>query len=313
MNQPMHFDLPRFRDFSGQFAQDGLHAGDLAEDAIFGYSPVPGDSPFGFVLGTGLGGLQGDLSLGPPQIIGGATQTDQNVQTGLSNIEGQDLTNAGRARLAKNPGDPESLEQQAQDKAMQGAEKPEQMMQQMLQQMLQMAAQMGGQFGQQFGQLSQQFSQLFGQATQQMSQLFSQAGKAGASGIEPAATAAATGLDAAGGAGAGGGGGLGATMPAGLEEAVTPMTTSSALAPSAIPPASAAQAAAAAGRGSSMMPMMPMVPPHRGSGEGGASVKRDPKIFPQTKIYDPPKGTEQNFGANPEIEAEEPPFGTAKA
>ncbi|MCV7200178.1 hypothetical protein [Mycobacterium angelicum] len=311
MNQPMHFDVPMFRDLSGQLAENGFEAGNIAEDVTFGFVPVPGDSPFGGALGPRLTGLHGGLALTPPQLTGGATQTDQNVQTGLSNIESRDQVNAGRARLAKNPGDPESLEQQAQDKAKQGAEKPEQMMQQMMQQMLQMAAQMGGQFGQQFGQLSQQFSQLFGQATQQVSQLFSQAGKAGASSIEPMAGTAATGLDAAGGAGAGGGG-LGATMPAGLDEPVTPMTTSSALAPSAIPAAAAGTStSAAAGRGT--MPMMPVMPmAHRGSGEGGASVKRNPKIFPESKIYDPPKGTEQNFGANPEIEAEEPPFGTAK-
>lgn len=313
MNQPMHFDIPMFRDLSGQLAENGFGAGNLAEEVTFGFAPVPGDSPFGGALGSLLTGLHGGLALTPPQLTGGATQTDQDVQTGLSNIEGQDLTNAGRARLAKNPGDPESLEQQAQDKAKQGAEKPEQMMQQMLQQMLQMAAQMGGQFGQQFGQLSQQFSQLFGQATQQVSQLFSQAGKAGASGIEPMAGAAAAGLDAAGAVGAGGGG-LGVTVPAGLDEPVTPMTTSSALAPSAIPAAAAGASTSTAGASRAGMPMMPMMPmAHRGSGEGGASVKRDPKIFPESKIYDPPKGTEQNFGANPEIEAEEPPFGTAKA
>lgn len=313
MNQPMHFDLPRFRDFSGQFAQDGVRAGEVAQDAIFGYAPAPGDSPFGVVLGTGLGGLQGDLSLAPPQITGGATQTDQNVQTGLSNVEGQDQINAGRARLAKNPGDPESLEQQAREQAKAGAEKPEQMMQQMLQQMMQMAAQTGGQLGQQLGQFTQQFSQLFGQATQQMGQLFSKAGESGAHAVEPALGAAASGLDAAGGAGGGAGGGLGVTMPAGLDGPVTPMTTSSALTPSAIPPVTAAGTSASAAAGRGAMPMMPMMPmAHRGSGEG-ASVKRDPKIFPQSKIYDPPKGTEQNFGANPEIEAEEPPFGTAKA
>ncbi|MCV7145579.1 hypothetical protein [Mycobacterium riyadhense] len=314
MNQPMHFDIATFRDMSGRMAEDGFHAGNLARDATFSYSPAGGNSPTGFILSTGLGALQGDLALGPPGILDGAAGTDRGVQTGLSNIEGQDQTNAGRARLAKDPGDPESIEQQAADKAKEAAEKPEQMMQQMLQQMLQMAAQTGGQFGQQFGQLSQQFSQLFGQATQQMSQLFSQAGKAGASGVEPAVDAAAAGLDAAGAAGGGAGGaGLGVTMPAGLDEAVTPMTTSSALAPSAIPLAAGPQAASAAGRGG--MPMMPMMPmaPHRGSGDGSTSVKRDPKIFPESKIYDPPKGTEQNFGANPEIEAEEPPFGTAKA
>lgn len=312
MNQPMGFDIPQFRDLSNRMAQNGLAAGNLARDATFSYSNVIGNSPLGFTISTGTGALQSELGLMPPQITNQALETNEHTQTGLMNIEGQDQLNAGRTRVAEQSGDPQSLEQQAAEKTKEMAEKPEQMLQQMLQTAAQTGGQVGQQLGQQFGQVSQQFGQLAGQGFQQVSQLLSKAGETGAHAVEPAIDAAAAGLDAAG-AGGGAGAGLGATMPAGLDEAVIPMTTSSALTPSSIPPASAASAAAAsAGRGG--MPMMPLLPmaPHRGTGEG-ASVKRDPRIFPEGKIYEPPQGTEQNFGANPEIEAEEPPFGTAKA
>ena len=43
-------------------------------------------------------------------------------------------------------------------------------------------------------------------------------------------------------------------------------------------------------------------------------AKRDPLVFPETKLFEPARGVEQNFGANPAIESDEPPFGeTASA
>jgi len=93
---------------------------------------------------------------------------------------------------------------------------------------------------------------------------------------------------------------------------VTPMTASSALNPSALSAPGAAPTASTGAGAGRMMPMMPMHGMNQGQGAQGKSTKRDPVIYPESALHEPPKGVEQIFGANPEIESEEPPFGTEK-
>lgn len=57
-----------------------------------------------------------------------------------------------------------------------------------------------------------------------------------------------------------------------------------------------------------MMPMHGMHGAGQGAGGGGKTQKRDPVIFPDKALHEPPSGVNQTLGANPEIDSDEPPF-----
>lgn len=242
--------------------------------------------------------------------------------------------------------DPESIDQEAREKAEQmlNGDQITSQMGQMVGQAAQAGAQAGQQLSQQLNQAGQQMGQVFQQASQQIGQLV---GKAGQSLSTPSldlagldAAAGVGGLDAGlGGAGGGGvpdfgggagdfGGGMGDFGGGGgmgdfgaLNETGTgptpAMTTSAALMPSPLtPPASntSASSNSTAAARAPMMPMMPMMPMAGMGNQGGQADKtttRDPVIFAEGPLYEPPTGVEQNFGAPPAIETEEPPFGTS--
>ncbi|MFV8142155.1 hypothetical protein ACNQR7_31705 [Mycolicibacterium senegalense] len=339
MSQPMSFDYAQFSGASQKMKQDGQDAASSARTAVSSYSSPAGTSPVGAQISLLSGQLQGGLSQSPMQLDSGATQTDSATQNALGGIENQDAANAaqiqgqglggseaanalqglpaGMPTGGENPLDPESIDKEAQAKAkdmMSGDQASQQMMQ-----MLQMGGQMGGQIAQQLAQQVQQFTQQLNQQVQQvgqqMSQMVSKAVEGAAKSAADSAIDTAVpdlGLGGGGLGGGGGGGGMpdpGITQAAGLGSPVTPMTTSSALVqPGSGSPAAPPASSTPGGR----MPggMMPMIPPHMMRGAGGGqddSVKRDPKIFPERKLFEGPPGSPQNFGANPDID-DEPPF-----
>jgi ElaB/YqjD/DUF883 family membrane-anchored ribosome-binding protein len=309
-----NFNIPEFLDGSRQLSLDGTNASQQVQGGVDGFNPPRGQSPQGQAAGTRFAGYQGILG-GIPQTIGnGANDNNQRVQRSLQEMQGIDGQNAGLVDGAsKDPMDPQSIDQDAQKEAkdMLDGDKTDQQMEQILQQMLQAGMQGAQQVSQQIGQLVNQLNQAMNQVVQQVSQIASQAvGQAASHAAENALNAAASGLGDGLGAGGGAGAGAGAgTIPAGLEEPVTPMTTSPALVQGTGPVAPTAAPASAAG---ARMPMMPMMPMHGRQGEKDRR-KRNPNIFPEGRIYEPPAGTVQNFGANPEIDAEAPPFGTSKS
>lgn len=325
-----------FRDTSRELAQGVQTAADALDNALTSNPPQSGDSPLGQRISLLTNGIATGFSPVPPQLSNDAQSQDSKTNMALSSIENQDAQNASGFQNGSTPGqglvgsdtpgslDPESIDQEAKDKA-------EQMLgddqaQQMMQQMMQMGAQTGGQIAQQ---LSQQLSQIGNKLSEVVSKAGEQVGQLVGKVAEQAAKSATEvatpdlGLDGFGGGFGGGGGGLGSgggggmdpgtTMPAGLQTPVAPMNTSSALQSSSLQAPGGGSPTSAAG---SRMPMMPMMPMHgmhgqkQGTGEG---INRDPAIFPEGKIYDAPQGVEQTFGAIPEIESEEPPFGTSTA
>lgn len=307
-----YFNIPEFVGGSRQLAQDGANAGEAGQGGLNGFTPPGANSPHGQIATGKLADWHGQLATAPPQISNDANGNDQYVQGALQDLQGIDSQNAGLVKAAsQDPMDPESIDKDAQSEAkdMLNNDQTDQQMQQILQELLQEGMQFGQQASQQIGQLVNQLNQAMGQVVQQVSQIASQAaGQAASHAASDALNAAGAGLaDGLGGAGdAGAGAG---TIPAGLEEPVTPMTTSPALVQGTGPIAPAATPATAAG---ARMPMMPMMPMHGRQGEKDKR-KRNPNIFPVGRLYEPPTGTVQNFGANPEIDAEAPPFGTAKS
>ncbi|ORB76408.1 hypothetical protein, partial [Mycobacterium timonense] len=114
--------------------------------------------PVGNQISLCTGQLQTGLAPAGPALADGADGVNNGVQTGMTGIENQDGQNAaGFNDGTPDDGelDPESIDQDAQDKAqeMLGGDKTEQMMEQMLQ----MGMQTGSQIAEQ---LSQQFSQI---------------------------------------------------------------------------------------------------------------------------------------------------------
>lgn len=316
-----------FRDTSRELAQGVQTAADALDNALTSNPPQSGDSPLGQRISLLTNGIATGFSPVPPQLSGDAQSQDSNTNMALSSIENQDAQNASGFQNGSTPGqglvgsdtpgslDPESIDQEAKDKA-------EQMLgddqaQQMMQQMMQMGAQTGGQIAQQ---LSQQLSQIGSKLNEAVSKAGEQVGQLVGKVAEQAAESATEvatpdlELDGFGGGGFGGGGGggmdPGTTMPAGLQTPVAPMNTSSALQSSSLQAPGSGSPTSAAG---SRMPMMPMMPMHGQKQAAGEGTKRDPAIFPEDKIYDAPQGVEQTFGAIPEIESEEPPFGTTTA
>lgn len=316
-----------FRDTSRELAQGVQTAADALDNALTSNPPQSGDSPLGQRISLLTNGIAAGFSPVPPQLSGDAQSQDSKTNMALSSIENQDAQNASGFQNGSTPGqglvgsdtpgslDPESIDEEAKAKAeeMLGDDQAQQMMQQMMQ----MGAQTGGQIAQQ---LSQQLSQIGSKLGEVVSKAGEQVGQLVGKVAEQAAESATEvatpdlGLDGLGGGGFGGGGGggmdPGTTMPAGLQTPVAPMNTSSALQSSSLQAPGGGSPTSAAG---SRMPMMPMMPMHgmhgqkQGAGEG---TNRDPAIFPEGKIYDAPQGVEQTFGAIPEIESEEPPFGT---
>lgn len=335
MSQPMTYDLPAFRNGSDGLGQKGREAGsDLSTGVQSALSPPGASSPVGNQIAMYTGQLQTGLSPAGPALSNGATDLNNTTQQGMSGIENQDAQNAAGFKDGNTtPGDglagsdtpgqldPDSIDQEAQDKAkdMLGGDKSQQMMEQVLQMGMQTASQIAQQLSQQLSQIGSKLGEVVGKAGEQVGQLASKAMESATKSATEAATPdlALDGLGGGGGGfsggGGGGGGGMdpGTTMPAGLETPVTPMNGSSALQASPLQGAGAGSPAAAA---SSRMPMMPMMPMHgvHGNNKGqGETTKRDPAIFPEDKLYDGPPGVEQTFGAIPEIESEEPPFGTS--
>ncbi|PJE03581.1 MAG: hypothetical protein CK429_32770 [Mycobacterium sp.] len=327
----MTFNIPEFRGGSDGLGNQGHQAAsDLSSGVQSALSPPGASSPVGNQISMFTGQLQTGLSPAGPALTNGATDLTNAVQQGMSSIENQDAQNAAGFKDGSTPGaglagsdtpgqlDPDSIDKEAKEKAqdMLGGDKTQQEMQQLLQMGMQTGSQIAQQLSQQLSQIGSKLSEAVGKAGEQVGQLASKA-------VESATKAASDvakpdlGLDGLGGGGGfgggGGGGGMdpGTTMPAGLETPVTPMNGSSALQASPLQGPGAGTSAAAAG---SRMPMMPMMPMHgaRGHKDGeGETTKRDPAIFPEDKLYDAPTGVEQTFGAIPEIESEEPPFGTS--
>ncbi|KAA1250192.1 hypothetical protein F0Q45_10945 [Mycobacterium simiae] len=327
MSQPLRFDLPAFRGGSDGLGEKGRQAGsDLSSGVSSALSPPGASSPVGNQISMFTGQLQTGLSPAGPALTSGATDISNAVQQGTSSIENQDAQNAAGFQNGGTPGDglagsdtpgqldPESIDQEAKDKAqeMLGGDRMQQMMLQMLQTGLQTGSQIAQQLSQQLSQIGSQLGEVVGKAGEQVGQLASKAVESAAKSTTEAATPDFDGLGAAGGFGGGGGGGMdpGMTVPAGLETPVTPMNGSSALQASPLQAPGASPAAAASSR-MPMMPMMPMHGAHGGNKGSGETTKRDPAIFPEGKLYEAPVGVEQTFGAIPEIESEEPPFGSA--
>ncbi|MDD4866116.1 MAG: hypothetical protein PHQ28_03020, partial [Mycobacterium sp.] len=309
-----YFNIPEFVGGSRQLAQDGANAGQAGQGGLNGFTPPGANSPHGQIATGKMADWHGQLATAPPQINNDANGNDQYVKGALQDLEGIDSQNAGLVKAAsQDPMDPESIDKmdpesidtdaQSEAKDMLNSDQTDQQMQQIMQELLQEGAQFGQQASQQISQMVNQLNQAMNQVVQQVSQMASQAATQAAShaasdALNAAGAGLADGLGAAGDAGAG-------TIPAGLEEPVTPMTTSPALVQGTGPIAPAAAPATAAG---ARMPMMPMMPMH-GKGEKDKR-KRNPNIFPVGRLYEPPAGTVQNFGANPEIDAAAPPFGT---
>jgi uncharacterized membrane protein len=302
----LDIDTPQFRNGSRKLGQSGSQAGQAMSGGVNAYDIGDGNSFTGHAIRVLSAGLQGGVAQTPGMTSNGGLQLDQSTNGALNAIQGIDQANA--ALINGDPSmDPNS--NGAQDEAKKNGDQTDQQMQQILQEMMQAGMQAGQQIPQQIQQLVQQLNQGMNQVVQQVSQFAQQAAGAAAHAATPAidaASALGNGLGAAGGAGA-----AGATMPAGLEEPVTPMTTSPALVQGTGPIAPAAGSAGAAA--GSRMPMMPMMPMHGKKDDDKNKRKRDPNIFPEGRLYDPPVGTLQNFGANPEIDSAEPPFGTTRS
>jgi hypothetical protein len=231
--------------------------------------------------------------------------------------------------------DPASIDQEAREKAekMLGGDQMGQQMSQMLGQAAQAGAQAGQQVSQQLNQIGQQLGQGLQQAGQKLGELVGKAvggggiatpdlgldglGGAGIGGSVPD-LGGAGGIPDFGGGGAGdfgGAGGVGDIGGAGIGGDTTVgagMTTSPALLPSPLaPPGTGSQnnTATRVPMAAPMMPMMPMA--GRGAqGDNADTTKRDPVIFAERPLYEATEGVEQVIGARPEIESEEPPFGT---
>lgn len=325
----MTFDLPAFGSASDALGEKGRQAGsDLSSGVQSSLSPPSATSPAGNQVSMLTGQLQMGLSPAGPALSAGASDLSNTVQTGLSGIESQDAQNAAGFQNGGTPGsglagsdvpgqlDSDSIDQEAKDKAEQmlGGDQMQQMMMQMMQTGLQAGTQVAQQLSQQLSQISSKLGEAVGKVGEQVGQFTSKAVESAVKSASETATPA-LGLDGLGGGGGGfgGGGGMdpGTTMPAGLETPVTPMNGSSALQASALQaPGGGSPSAAGPGR----MPMMPpMMPMHGAQGNKGSGepTKRNPAIFPEGKLYEGPEGVEQVFGAIPEIESEEPPFGTA--
>lgn len=307
-----YFNIPEFVGGSGQLAQDGANAGEAGQGGLNGFTPPGANSPHGQIATGKLADWHGQLATAPPQISNDANGNDQYVQGALQDLQGIDSQNAGLVAAAgQDPMDPESIDKDAQSEAkdMLDGDQTDQQMQQIMQELLQEGMQVGQQAGQQISQLVNQLNQAMDQVVQQATQAVQQAATQAVShAASDALNAAATGLGDGLGVAGDAGGAAASTIPAGLEAPVTPMTTSPALVQGTGPIAPAAVPATAAG---ARMPMMPMMPMHGKQGEKDKR-KRNPNLFPAGRLYEPPTGTVQNFGANPEIDAEAPPFGTAK-
>jgi len=366
----MEFNIPGFRAASSQIAGQGQTAATTVSEAVTtNLVPILGASPFEAATGVMAGQLQGVLSPKGPALGAAGSALDGKTQAALSAIDAQDATNAARFPNASAPSvpntgaanqagdaataagdaaadtagtagelDPDSIDQEARDKAEQmlGGDQITQQMGQMAGQAAQAAAQAGQQLSQQFNQVGQQLGQGLQQAGQQLGQLVGKAtqgvsgniatpdlgldslgGAADIGGGVPDLGGAGGVPDFGGGAGDfGGGGGIGDVGGIGdglgAASAAGPgMTTSPALVPSPLtPPGGGAQnnSATRVPMTAPMMPMMPMAA--RGSqGQNDNATKRDPIIFAERPLYEPPEGVEQVIGARPEIESEEPPFG----
>ncbi|SLH42044.1 hypothetical protein [Mycobacteroides abscessus] len=300
-------------------------------------APLPASSPMGSRISQAIGSIQGQMSNTPMFAKAGAEGLDNGTQSAVADIEGEDKQSAGEFQGGTGgtndggpsgnqalsggqiPGelDPKSIDEEAKQKAkeMLGGkdQDPSQMFSKILETMGQAGGQLGQQLGQQFQQAMQQFNQMASQGMQQVSQMASKAAESAAAEASNIGSGlgglGASGLGEVGGGGLGGvGAGLGDTVPAGGGEPVAPMTTSTQLTPNGVGPAAPAGGAAnGAGARGGTMPFMPMHPQNKQGDKD--SIKRDPAIFASGPVYEGPKGVEQNFGKNPEILSEEPPFG----
>jgi hypothetical protein len=302
-------DGPAVRRSSRQLQQGGHQASQAMGNGVNSYNIGGGTSKTGKAIHVIMAGSKNGVEHTPGETSDGGQQNDDSTNGALDGMENLDAQNAALVKGASM--DPDSIDQDAQKEAkdMLDGDKTDQQFEQILQEMIQMGTQFGQQASQQIGQLVNQLNQAMNQVIQQVTQAASQAATQAASHAASDALGAAgalgDGLGGAGDAGAGAG-----TIPAGMEEPVTPMTTSPALVQGTGPVALAASPASAAGARPPMMPMMP--PMHGGKGDKDKR-KRNPNIFPEGRIYEPPIGTVQNFGANPEIDAEAPPFGSSKS
>ncbi len=319
MTQPLTLDTPAFRGGSNTLAQKGRTAGsDLSKGVGSSLTPPASTSPVGYQISLGVGGLQTGLSPAGPALATGSGDLNDTTQQGMSSVENQDAANAAGFPNGDTPGapglagsdtpgelDPESIDEEAQNAAedMLDGDQMTQMMQQGLQTGIQTGTQIAQQFSQQLSQLSSKLGEVVGKAGEQIGQLTGKVAQAASEAASAAPDLGLSGLGASGLGGLGAGlGAAGATIPAGMETPVKPMNTSSALQPSALKPPGGAPSTPGSMNG--RMPMMPFMP-MRGKSEkdGDNTTKRDPAIFPDDKIYDPPQGVEQTFVANPEIES----------
>lgn len=355
-------------------------ASDLTSGVTSNLAPPAASSPVGNMISMLTGQLQGGLAQTGPSLSLEGTTTNTKTHNALAAIDAQDQTNSAKftngsptTPSASNPGaagdaadagtqagdaagaagdaaaeaagavdelDPDSIDQEARDKAEQmlSGEQMTQQMGQMAGQAAQAASQAGQQLSQQFNQVGQQLGQGLQQAGQQLGQLVGKATQ----GLGANIATPALGLDSLGGADLGGGvpdlggaggvpdfggggagdfgggggigdiGGIGDGL--GGDSAAGPgMTTSPALMPSPLtPPGGGSQnnSVTRVPMAAPMMPMMPMAARGTQGDNDNNGTKRDPVIFAERPLYEPPEGVEQVIGARPEIESEEPPFGT---
>lgn len=331
MTGSLTFEFGPFRSSTDREFQLGRDAATGLQNGVSTDLSTPSaTSPAGNIAATYTSYMQTALSPAGTALSTGASDLNNTTLSGLSAIENQDNQNAaGFPQTGATPSatpetggqdllNPESIDKEAQDKAEQmlGGDQMTQMMTQMLGMGVQAGAQIAQQVSQQLSQITSKLGEVVGQAGQQVGQL---AGKFAETATKQAADAATPdmgaldpGLGSApagglpGGSGPGGGAEPGTTVPAGMETPVSPMTTSSALQASPLQPPGTGTPVASTMRG---MPMMPMMPMHPTQGNSGNTTKRDPAVFPDGKLYEPPTGVEQAYGADPEIELDQPPFG----
>lgn len=293
------------------------------------------------------GGGAGAPSVGNPGSSAGEAADSVSGADQAADAAGAAADVGGDAAGAADDLDPNSIDKEAREKAgqMLNGDQMTQQMGQMMGQAAQVASQAGQQLSQQFNQVGQQLGQGVQQVGQQLGQLVGKATQGlggsnitapdlgldnlgggadlggggvpdlgGAGGGVPDLGGGAGDLgggagDFGGGAGIGDGGGLG--DPGGA--AGPGMTTSPALMPNPLNapgsgPGSQNNNVTRVPMTAPMMPMMPMA--GRGAAGDDKSTKRDPAIFAERPLYEPPEGVDQVIGARPEIESEEPPFGT---
>ncbi|MGV0743867.1 hypothetical protein [Mycolicibacterium sp. XJ870] len=294
----------------------------LAHGVESALTPVQANSPVGQLISSAMQALHSALVPATTFVASQSESLDNTTQTSIAAIETQDQESG--SMIAETIADSTADDSFTDDELASIDEEARELAETMLTEyqaaeVAGVAAQVAAAIVQQLSQQMTQVSQQVGQAISQLVQTIGDSASGGSYDASADFDDESTDRDW-GGLGAGGGGGLGGlgagdTLPAGFTgPTVAPATASTALSPTAIP--SSPTAATTTGTAASRMPMMPMMPPMHpmgGTGSSSSGVGRDTRIFPDRKVFEPPSGVEQNFGATPEIQTVSAPFGTSKA